>query len=265
MAVTINGPNAPKAAIVSSTVVIDPAAAPSNATQNVNPVTSTGGSSIGESTGTTYYLTDTPEGQSYAAPSSAHTAHDTVNGSGVPDQLRTDSPGVPASGSPTAVSYSTDSPAADGRRPGPRRQLLLQRIVVDDGAPLGHAGAQRVERRHRDGQRGDVDADIAARGERRRRSPGRMCVRIYSVSLNGSNQVSSETLLGSFAYQLDAWPESTELISFPFRYLATGTTASLAAGKRLMAELTSDSAYSEGLALVYDHPNFPASIQLETQ
>ena len=32
-----------------------------------------------------------------------------------------------------------------------------------------------------------------------------------------------------------------------------------------MVELTADSAYSLGMALIYDHPNFPASIQLETQ
>ena len=68
VAVTVNGPNAPKSAIVSSSIVIDPAAAPTNATQNVNPVTSTGGTSIGASTGTTYYFTDTPAGGTYAAP-----------------------------------------------------------------------------------------------------------------------------------------------------------------------------------------------------
>ena len=37
VAVTVNGPNAPKSAIVSSSIVIDPAAAPTNATQNVEP------------------------------------------------------------------------------------------------------------------------------------------------------------------------------------------------------------------------------------
>jgi hypothetical protein len=42
VAVTVNAPNGPTTAVVSSSVVVDPAAAPANATQNANPVVSTG-------------------------------------------------------------------------------------------------------------------------------------------------------------------------------------------------------------------------------
>ena len=168
-------------------------------------------------------------------------------------------------GRATAYSYSTDVPAAERRRPRARVERALRRRHGDHGAPLGDAGHQLLGCGDRDRQRRAVDADLAAQRQRRPGAPGRLCINIYSATLNGSNQASGSSLLGSYAYQLADWPESTEFISFPFRYLASGNTSSLAAGKRLMVELTADSAYSLGMALVYDHPNFPASIQLETQ
>ncbi len=265
VAVTINGPNAPKVALVSSTIVIDPTVAPSGATQNVNPVTSTGGSSIGASTGTTYFFTDTPAGASYVTPSAAHTTRNTVGGSGVPDLLQTGAPGTPGSGSQIAVSYSTDNPPRSDGGLG----LTSSATCSGTGATTSHrwvtpvlnasAAVTATGNAALTMPTSLLDADAAAG------APGKLCIKIYSVALNGSNQVSSSTLLGSEYYQLSDWPETTELISFPFRYLATGTTTSLAAGRRLMAEITADSASSTGIALVYDHPNFPASIQLETQ
>ncbi len=265
IAVTINGPNAPKAAIVTSTVVIDPAAAPSNATQNSNPVSSSSGTSIGGATGTTYYLSDTPTGQSYAAPATAHATRDTIGATGVPDQLRTDAPTFPESGSPTAVSYSTDVPpqsdgglgltasaACNGSTVTTSHRWVTP--ILDASGAVTATGNAALSM-----PTSLLDAD-AATG-----APGQLCIKVYSVALNGSDQVSSSTLLGSFSYQLAAWPETAELLSFPFRYLATGTTASLPAGRRLMVELTADSASSQGLVLIYDHPNFPASVQLETQ
>ena len=83
--------------------------------------------------------------------------------------------------------------------------------------------------------------------------PGKLCIKVYSATLNTTtNVVASSTLLGSYSYQLPDWPDANELISFPFRYLATGSTSSLAAGARLMAELTVDNASSfAGMALVY--------------
>ena len=265
VAVTVNGPNAPKVALVSSTIVVDPSAAPTNATQNVNPVVSTGGTSIGENTGTTYYFTDTPTGTSYAAPAAAHATHDTVGASGVPDALQTTSPLNPGSGSPTAVSYSTDVPPRSDGGLG----LTASATCSGTTATTSHRWATPVL---------NASSSVTATGNAALTmptslldadavsgAPGKLCISVYSVALNGSDQVSSSTLLGSKSYQLNDWPETTELISFPFRYLATGTTTSLAAGRRLMVELTADSASSTGLALIYDHPNFPASIQLETQ
>ena len=96
-------------------------------------------------------------------------------------------------------------------------------------------------------------------------APGRLCINVYSTTLNGSNQASGSSLLGSYTYQLADWPEKHGVHLVPVPRTWRPARLEPRAGKRLMVELTTDSAYSLGMALVYDHPNFPASIQLETQ
>ena len=263
VAVTVNGPNAPKAAIVISTIVIDPTATPANPTQNANPVSSTGGSSIGSATGTTYYLTDTPAGSTYAAPSSNHATNDTVTATGVPDQLRTSAPDPPVSGSPTPQSYSTElSPGNDGG------------LGIE-----GSSGCAETSRQKAHMWVSPVlsaSSDVTATGNAAFSLPtanidhdedmgGRLCIGVYSVTLDGSSRVNSSSLLGSYAYALPQWPAATELVSVPFRYLATGASALVTAGRRLAVRLSSDSADGEGIVLVYDHPSFPGFVQLETQ
>lgn len=264
VAVTVNAPDAPKAAIVISTIVIDPAAAPANATQNANPVASTGGNSIGAATGTTYYLTDTPAGTTYAAPSNNHAAHDTVGASGVPDQLRTSAPDPPLSGQPAAYLYATDvGGGSDGGR------------GIEGSS--GCAGTNRKQAQVWVTPALSAGSAVTATGNAAFSLPtsalnpgavqvgGRLCIDIYDVSLNGSNQVASSTHLGSFSYALPQWPQSTELVAVPFRYMPTGTTASIAPGRRLAVRMAADAAVSSGLVIVYDHPNFPGYVQLETQ
>jgi hypothetical protein len=266
VAVTVDAPNGPIQAVVSSSVVVDPAAAPANATQNANPVVSTGGNSIGASTGTTYYFTDTPTGATYSAPSTPHAARNTIGASGVPDQLRVTAPSMPSDLSPTAISYSTDVPplgdgglglASSGTCSGGSTTTAHRWVtpVLNASASVTATGNAAMSM-----PTSVLPADV------NQGKPGKLCISVYSAALNGSNQVTSSTLLGSFSQQLADWPDATELIAFPFRYLPDGTTASIAAGRRLMVQLTVDNASSlAGVALVYDHPNFPASIQLETQ
>lgn len=263
VAVTVNGPNAPKAAIVVSTIVIDPTAAPANVTQNVNPVSSTGGSSIGAATGTTYFLTDSPSGTTYAAPSSNHSTRDTVSATGVPDQLRLSAPDPPGSGSSSAWSYSTEvSPGSDGGL-----GLVASAGCAGTSKTTAHLWVTPVL---------SAAAAVTATGNAALSIPtanldhdqnqgGRLCIGIYSVMLDASNRVSSSTLLGSYAYVLPKWPAATELVTFPFRYMASGETASIAAGRRLALRLSADSASGNGLVLVYDHPLFPGNVQMETR
>ena len=189
VAVTVNGANAPKSAIVSSSIVIDPTAAPTNATQNANPVTSTGGTSIGASTGTTYYFSDTPTGGTYAAPSANHATRNTIGASGVPDQLRTTVPLTPGSGSATAVSYSTDVPPQSEGGLG----LSSSASCAGGSATTAHRWVTPVI---------NSSAAVTATGNAAlsmptsvlsanagQNKPGKLCIKVYSATLNGSNQV----------------------------------------------------------------------------
>ena len=185
-----------RSAIVSSSIVIDPTAAPTNATQNANPVTSTGGTSIGASTGTTYYFSDTPTGGTYAAPSANHATRNTIGASGVPDQLRTTVPLTPGSGSATAVSYSTDVPPQSEGGLG----LSSSASCAGGSATTAHRWVTPVI---------NSSAAVTATGNAAlsmptsvlsanagQNKPGKLCIKVYSATLNGSNQVSSSTLLG---------------------------------------------------------------------
>lgn len=262
VAVTVSSPHNPINALVASTLVIDPNAIPNGGTTPTNPVQTTAGASIGAATGTTYYFTDTPVGATYAAPSVSHAVRDTVTATGVPDQLQTATPAVPADGSLVARSYSTDIP------PGPDGGLGITGSATCSGVtkqtahlwvtPVLNAGAAVTAT-------GNAAITLATASWAGIESPGKICIGIYNIALNGSNQATTSTLLGSHSYSLGEWPTATETIAFPFRYLASGTTSSLAAGRRLGVRLSVDSSTIAGMTVVYDHPSFNASVQLETQ
>ncbi|CAB4868232.1 unannotated protein [freshwater metagenome] len=264
VAATIDGSDAPKNAIVASTIVVDPTAAPSYVGTSSNPVSSTTGSTIGAATGTTYYLTDSPVGATYAAPVTDHATRDTISATGVPDQLRTAVPAAPASGSLLPPSYSTDaSPGADGglsivgttncTGTGVTQTHQWATPVLNAAAAVTATGNAALSLPSR-----SLNPSVAAPG-------GHLCIDIYSAALAANNTVSSSTLLGTYHYDLPNWPATTDLVTFPFRYLATNTTASIAAGRRLIVRMRTDSDNGNGIIAVYDHPNYPGSIQLETK
>jgi type II secretory pathway pseudopilin PulG len=263
VAVTVSAPNNPLRAIVMSTLVIDPTATPNGTTAPTNPVASTAGNSIGAATGTTYYFTDTPAGATYAAPSSSHTTHDTITGTGVPDQLQLAIPSAPADGSQTPRTYSTDVD------PGSAGGLGITGSATCSGAtattahewvtPVINASAAKTAT-------GNAGLTLPTASWDHVVTPATLCVRVYDVVLNAStNKYTSNTLLGSYTFAQPIWPADPDTIAFPFRYLASGATASLAAGHRLGVRLTVDSSMSAGLTAIYDHPTFPGSVQLETQ
>ncbi len=262
VAVTVNSPHNPLNALVASTVVIDPTAVPNGATAPTNPVQSTAGTSIGAATGTTYYFTDTAIGATYAAPGSNHAVRDTVTAAGVPDQLRTTTPAVPGDGSTIARTYSTDvAPDTDNGLgidgssscAGTTRQTahVWATPVLSTTAAVTATG--------------NAALTLPTSNPSATESSGRICIGVYDMTLNGSNQATASTLLGAYTYTLPKWSQETNTIAFPFRYLVSGATASIAANHRLGVRLSVDSAYVAKLAMVYDHPNFPANVQLETQ
>ena len=262
VAVTVSSPHNPINALVASTLVIDPTARPNGTTAPTNPVQTSAGTAIGAATGTTYYFTDTPVGATYAAPSAGHAVRDTVTATGVPDQLRTTTPSAPGSGAVVAQSYSTDiAPGANGGL-----GLTGSSTCTGTTKQTAHVWATPVL---------NASTAVTATGNAAITLPtstwsaaetsGKVCIKVYDLILNGSNQATTSTLLGTYTYTIPEWPADTETIAFPFRYLASGSTTSIAATHRLGVRLTVDSANSSGLSFVYDHPNFAASVQLETQ
>ena len=262
VAVTVSSPHNPINALVASTVVIDPSARPNGAAAPTNPVSTTAGTTIGAATGTTYYFTDTAVGSSYAAPSSNHAARDTVTASGVPDQLRTATPSAPGDGSGTTREYSTDVYQPDDGGLGITGSASCaggtRQTAHLWATPVLNASAAVTAT-------GNAALSIPTSSYDENASPGRICVKVYDLVLDAGNHPTSATLLGTYTYTLPIWPTHTDLLSFPFRYLVSGATSTIAAGHRLGVQLTVDSAYSTGLAFTYDHPSFLGAVQLETQ
>ena len=265
VAVTVTGRDGPANAQVLSTIMIDPAAQPSGTQTASNPVQTTAGTTIGASTGTTYYFTDTPVGAAYSAPASDHVARGTfAAGSGIPDQLRTAAPSAPLAVDHlhTAYTYSTDV------APGSAGGLgLISSSSCSGGTtttahfwttPVLNAGATVTATGN-----GALEVSMLSLGGLL--SGGNLCVGVYDTTLDASSRVTSRTLLGTRSYNLPAWPTAPELVAFPFRYLSGTQTASIVAGHRLGVELTATVSPASGLAMIYDHPDWPSAVQLETQ
>ncbi len=265
VAVTVTGRDAPQTAQVLSTVLIDPTAQPSGTQTAANPVQTSAGTTIGASTGTTYYLADKPTGATYAAPSADHASRDTFStGTGVPDQLRTAAPSTPAASDHLhqAYSYSTDVPPGASGGLG----LVSSSGCSGGGATSAHLWATPVLNAGASVKAtGNAALGVSTASLGGTLSGGRLCITIYDLTLDGSSRVASKLLLGSDSYDLPAWPTAPEYVAFPFRYLTPNQTATIAAGHRLGVLLTATASPASGLALVYDHPDWPSSVQLETQ
>lgn len=106
--------------------------------------------------------------------------------------------------------------------------------------------------------------------------PGRICIGVYDVPspLASDGKVSgTETLIGTVqSYQLNPWVTSYDEQQFSFRFLATSATYyTVASGRRIGIKITAadklaDNVTATGdLTIMYDHPDYPTSIGLETQ
>jgi len=61
------------------------------------------------------------------------------------------------------------------------------------------------------------------------------------------------------------WPTSATQTSFTFRFIPANTTASLAAGDRVAIRIYVKVNLNVPIDLVYDNPDYPASLQLNSQ
>jgi len=90
---------------------------------------------------------------------------------------------------------------------------------------------------------------------------GKLCVRFYDVPNSLLNLIAfPATSLGTASYQLDAWPQQPAPVSFTFDFRASDVT--VPAGHRIGVRVWADSSSVADLAAIYDHPQYPTSLQL---
>ena len=92
------------------------------------------------------------------------------------------------------------------------------------------------------------------------------CIGIYDVPNSIVNLPSSPpTLLGASSYTPSSWPTTTTAQSFDFQYLATGSTATVAATHRIGVRIWLSSTSTGNIAAIYDHPSYQSQVQLNSQ
>ncbi|MEX2253568.1 MAG: hypothetical protein WD649_05395 [Thermoleophilaceae bacterium] len=91
-----------------------------------------------------------------------------------------------------------------------------------------------------------------------------LCVRFYDVapSLLGLLQV-DPTPIGTTSYALPQWPTEASPVSFNFDFRSSDVT--VPAGHRIGVRVWPANTSGADLALVYDHPSYPTSVQLNSQ
>jgi prepilin-type N-terminal cleavage/methylation domain-containing protein len=93
-----------------------------------------------------------------------------------------------------------------------------------------------------------------------------LCVGIYVVpaSLLGLVNV-APVALGVVAYTALAWPAVPTPVSFNFDFLGLGATRLVVAGNRIGVRAWVAASAATGVQLIYDHPNFAAQLELNSQ
>ncbi len=89
----------------------------------------------------------------------------------------------------------------------------------------------------------------------------KICVRFYDVPASLLNLIAfPPTSLGTASYELDEWPTQPAPVSFTFDFRASNFT--VPAGHRIGMRMWVDGASDTDVAAIYDHPQYPTSIQL---
>jgi type II secretory pathway pseudopilin PulG len=125
---------------------------------------------------------------------------------------------------------------------------------------------------------GNATADLYAQTLAGTSSPGRICVSVWDVpgTLAADGKVQgTETIIGTIqSAELNPFYTTFDELQFNFRFLATGATYYTAlTGRRIGIKITSSdhlaapnaATSAVDLAIMYDHPDYPSSISLETQ
>jgi Tfp pilus assembly protein PilV len=290
VAVTIDGPGRPSSFILVSSFMVDPDAKPSGAITNgtQNPLTDpttkcqnpqgqlvdcTNG--IGTGTANTWFLYDTPATSSArAAITGDHATHRTVapvgtcsggntTGCPVPDLMGTTAPPT-ATPTPTLYKYSNEQ---SGTYTGGR---VLRRDVDCSATPSAT-----------DNSKGELWVTNPLTAAKTLTGVGGMiihtqtlggasanvtfCAAFYDVPGSITNLVASPpTKLGAVSYTPAQWPQSLDQISFVFDFLGATSSVKVASGRRIGVRIWATATSDADIAVAYDHPSYPAQVQLNS-
>lgn len=104
------------------------------------------------------------------------------------------------------------------------------------------------------------------------------CVEIYDIPPSGSSGSLKDILAwvpvdlggGALVNQTDPssgsnWPEAVQQVSFDFNFRGSGGSVTVPAGDRIGARVWMKSSVNTPIGLLYDNPNYPAQLQLNSQ
>ena len=218
------------------------------------------------------FLTDTPATSDLRQVISGnHSTHNTVAPLGVcslllglvgcpiPDLLGTDPPPLVNGLIPPLFKYSTDVSATyTGGR-------VLRRDTTCSGTPTSSdntkggfwASPPETTNRTLTGKAGmslythtvgNVPAAVT------------LCIAVYKVPQSLLNLIAAPpTEIGRASYTKSSWPTQPTRVSFPFEFRTTSYT--IPAGNRLGVRIWASTASGADIAVIYDHPTYPAHVQ----
>lgn len=298
IAVTVDGHGAPKKPILISSIASDPRAGPAsgvvNGEQNplADPLTQcrdasnalvTCAASI-QGVGKTWFLYDTDATASSVRQeiTGDHATHRTIapldltcatlgQGCPKPDLLGIDPPPAPDT-LPSLFNYSTD---VAGTYTGGR---VLKRDTTCAGTPSTSDNTKGAfwttpTLSSTTTYTGEGGLTVYTQTINGVAAHAKLCLAFYDVPGSILNLVSAPpTLIGRVSYDPATWPTTPTGASFPFNFHGTipsglrdaNGNVSLVSGHRIGVRAWVDSGSAADIALIYDHPSYPSSVQLNT-
>ena len=288
VAVTVEGPTGPDKPILLSSFVADPDAKPAGSVLDgtQNPLTSpsttclsSSGARVECSKGfsgiaKTWFLYDTPAPDGVRQPIEGdHRTHPTVAPSGpcgadgtggcpVPD-LMGDAPPPAPDPLPPLFRYSSEQAATDYAG---GRVLRLDVSCEETRSPDDNAKGElwvTAPLPEPTTLTGDGGLSLHTKAIGAEPAQVTLCTAFYDVPASLGNLVKSPpTEIGRAGYGLDRWPASPSIVAFLFDFRGALAPVTVPADHRIGMRIWVAGASGDDIAVLYDHPSHPSSVQL---
>ena len=113
---------------------------------------------------------------------------------------------------------------------------------------------------------GNFTADLYTKLAGTLTGKGILCFTFYDWTIDAGGKIGNKTKLLSAGWTENPYPsgEPDEIKTGVMRYLATGATRTITAGRCLGVEVTIDDHSAGSAVLYYDHPALSSSVQVES-